>query len=96
MSLLTDAYDRNVKGGSLKRKKWDPIDKFQTWLSSKFSNESDDDYFDEDDDVKKPLMKAGDIDPNANLKQFQDKRRKKRGRLFHNLVKKGGASNLTY
>ena len=78
--MLTDLYDRNVKGGSLKRKEWDPAGKFQTWLSDRFSNQNErddwDEDFEKDDDVKKPLMNAGDTDPNANLRQFQDKRRK--------------------
>ena len=92
MSWLTEAYDRNVKGGSLKRRRWDPVWDTDAYLSKVFGKRSPD--LVEEDEVPSPLMKAGDVDPNANLGPLQNLAKEKKGRKYHNMNKKG-ASILT-
>ena len=93
MSWLTEAYDRNVKGGSLKRRRWDPVGDADAYLSKVFGKRSPD--LVEEDEVPSPLMRAGDVDAHANLGAFQNIRKKKQGRLAANLSPASGASILT-
>ena len=93
MSWLTEQYDKAVGGGSAKRRRWDPVGDADAALSKAVGGGTSGDLV-EEDEVPSPLMKAGDVDPNANLGPLQNLAKEKKGRKYHNMNKKG-ASILT-
>ena len=93
MSLFSAAYDRNVKGGSLKRRRWDPVGEINDYLHRQLGTDPEDIV--DEEDIPKPNLFSGEIDPNARLGAYHESRKKKYGRLAANLNKRSGASILT-
>jgi hypothetical protein len=92
MSWLTEQADKAIGMTPFTRKRFDPVGDAADAFTKLVGNEAEEAI--EEEGVPSPLMKAGDVDPNAKLGPLQNLAKASMGRKFHNINKKG-ASILT-
>ena len=92
MSWLTEQADKAIGMTPFTRKRFDPVGNAADALTKLVGNEAEEAI--EEEGVPSPLMKAGDVDPNAKLGPLQNLAKASKGRKFHN-INKQGASILT-